>query len=131
MTHHMDEDDTDTNQRDQTNRHKPQNQDLKIHSVKFNVVMNMILTSSAFIFPLITVPYVSRVLSTFGTGSVAFAQSVVSYFSLSALLGIPVYGVRECARVRDDREKLSQTVQEREPGRSLGRIPSAVRPTLT
>lgn len=93
-------------------REKHGTAELKIHSVKFNVVMNMILTSSAFIFPLITVPYVSRVLSTFGTGSVAFAQSVVSYFSLAALLGIPVYGVRECARVRDDREKLSQTVQE-------------------
>lgn len=72
----------------------------------------MILTSSGFLFPLITVPYVSRVLSTFGTGSVAFAQSVVSYFSLAALLGIPVYGIRECARVRDNREELSKTVQE-------------------
>lgn len=86
--------------------------ELKIHSVKFNVVMNMILTSSAFIFPLITVPYVSRVLSTFGTGSVAFAQSIISYFSLIALLGLPVYGVRECARVRDNRQQLSQTVKE-------------------
>ena len=86
--------------------------EFKVHSVKFNVVMNMILTSSSFIFPLITVPYVSRVLSTFGTGSVAFAQSVVSYFSLVALLGIPMYGVRECARVRDKHEELSKTVQE-------------------
>jgi O-antigen/teichoic acid export membrane protein len=86
--------------------------DVKIHSVKFNVVMNMILTTSSFLFPLITVPYVSRTLSTFGTGAVAFAQSVLSYFSLVALLGIPVYGVRECARVRDDRDALSKTVQE-------------------
>ncbi|MFT9008554.1 MAG: flippase [Bifidobacterium sp.] len=74
--------------------------------------MNMILTSSSFLFPLITVPYVSRVLSTFGTGAVSFVQSVVSYFSLVALLGIPVYGVRECAKVRDDRAKLSKIVQE-------------------
>jgi O-antigen/teichoic acid export membrane protein len=84
----------------------------RIHSVKFNVAMNMILTSSQFIFPLITVPYVSRVLMTHGTGAVAFAQSVVSYFSLIALLGIPVYGVKLCASIRDDREALSQAVQE-------------------
>lgn len=87
--------------------HKP-----KIRSVKFNVLMNMILTSSAFIFPLITVPYVSRVLEPSGTGIVAWAQTFVSYFSLIALLGMNVYGVRECARVRDDRAKLSQLVQE-------------------
>lgn len=74
--------------------------------------MNMILTSSAFIFPLITVPYVSRVLEPSGTGIVAWAQTFVSYFSLIALLGMNVYGVRECARVRDDRAKLSQLVQE-------------------
>jgi O-antigen/teichoic acid export membrane protein len=91
----------------QSQIHRP-----KIRSVKFNVAMNMILTSSSFIFPLITVPYASRVLGTHGTGAVAFAQSVISYFALFALMGISVYGVRECASVRDDPRKLSQTVQE-------------------
>lgn len=84
----------------------------KIRSVKFNVVMNMILTSSSFLFPLITVPYVSRVLGPSGTGLVAWAQTFVSYFSLVALMGMNVYGVRECAKVRDDRAKLTQTAQE-------------------
>ncbi|WP_165773848.1 oligosaccharide flippase family protein, partial [Bifidobacterium felsineum] len=60
----------------------------RIRSLKFNAVMNMILMSSSFIFPLVTVPYVSRVLSPSGMGAVAFAQSIVSYFSLAALLGI-------------------------------------------
>ena len=80
--------------------------------MKFNVLMNMIVTTSSVIFPLITVPYVSRVLSTGGTGHVAFAQSVASYFSLVALLGVTYYGVRVCARVRDDRAELSRTVLE-------------------
>lgn len=84
----------------------------RIRSVKFNVLMNMILTSSSLLFPLITVPYVSRVLSTYGTGAVAFAQSVVTYFSLVALLGISSYGVKACAQVRDDAAELSQTVKE-------------------
>ena len=84
----------------------------RIHSVKFNILMNVILTTSSFIFPLITVPYVSRILGPNGTGVVAWAQTFVSYFSLVALLGINVYGVRECAKVRENREELSQVVQE-------------------
>lgn len=81
-------------------------------SVKWNIVMNFILTMSNFIFPLITFPYVSRVLLPVGTGKVAFATSIVSYFTMVGMLGIPTYGIRACAKVRDDKEKLSKTVQE-------------------
>ena len=81
-------------------------------SIKFNFVMNAVLTMSNFVFPLITFPYVSRILLPIGTGKVAFAISVVTYFSMFAQLGIPSYGIRICAQVRDDKEKLSRTVQE-------------------
>lgn len=84
----------------------------KVKSVKWNIVMNFILTMSNFIFPLITFPYVSRVLLPVGTGKVAFATSIVSYFSMVGMLGIPTYGIRACAKVRDNRDKLSKTVQE-------------------
>ena len=46
------------------------------------------------------------------TGKVAFATSIVTYFSMFAQLGIPTYGIRVCAQVRDDKKKLSRTVQE-------------------
>lgn len=82
------------------------------HSVFYNFIMNIILTMSSFIFPFITFPYVSRILLPVGTGKVSFAASVVNYFLLLAQLGIPTYGIRACARVRDDDEKLSKTVQE-------------------
>lgn len=82
------------------------------HSTKFNFIMNAILTASAFIFPLITYPYVSRVLGPENIGKVSFATSVVYYFSMFAQLGIPTYGISVCARVRDDKEKLSRTMQE-------------------
>ncbi len=85
---------------------------MKIHSVKFNFIMNAILTVSSVLFPLITFPYISRVLLVDGSGKTAFAISVISYFTMFATLGLPTYGVRACARVRDDKEKLSQTVQE-------------------
>ena len=84
----------------------------KIHSVKFNVLMNMLLTTSQMLFPLITLPYVSRILSTFGTGAVAYVQSVVLYFSMVALLGIQNYGIKVCAMVRDDIVELSKVVKE-------------------
>lgn len=85
---------------------------MRIRTVKFNFIMNAILTVSSILFPLITFPYISRVLLVEGSGKVAFATSVVSYFTMFATLGIPTYGIRACARVRDDKEKLSQTVQE-------------------
>ncbi|WGE79229.1 oligosaccharide flippase family protein [Actinobacillus equuli] len=74
--------------------------------------MNMLLTVSNVLFPLITFPYVSRVLSPVGTGKVAFAYSIVSYFSIFAAFGVANYGIRACAQVRDNKEKLSKTVQE-------------------
>ena len=85
---------------------------MKIHSVKYNFIMNAILTVAGIIFPLITFPYISRVLLVEGSGKVAFATSVVAYFTMFASLGIPTYGVRACAIVRDNKEKLSKTVQE-------------------
>ena len=62
----------------------------KIKSVKFNFIMNSILTASAMIFPIITYPYVSRILQPEGIGTVSFANSVITYFSMFAQLGIPM-----------------------------------------
>ena len=81
-------------------------------SIKKNIIMNAILTMSTFIFPLITFPYVSRVLTPAGTGKISFATSVISYFSILANLGIPLYGIRACAKVRDNREELTRMTHE-------------------
>ena len=74
--------------------------------------MSTILTVSNFVFPLITYAYVARVLTPVGTGKVAFVTSILQYFIYMATMGLPTYGIRECARVRDDREELSRVVQE-------------------
>lgn len=84
----------------------------KTRSIKFNFAMNLILTTSSFIFPLITYPYISRVLLVDGNGQISFATSVLSYFAMFASLGIPTYGIRVCAQVRDDKIQLTRTVQE-------------------
>ena len=85
---------------------------IKTKSVRYNFFMNFILTASGFIFPLLTFPYISRVLLVEGIGKVDFVTSVSNYFLMVASLGIPTYGIRACAQVRDDKEKLSKTVHE-------------------
>ena len=85
--------------------------EIKTKSVKLNMVMNALLSMSSFIFPLITFPYVSRILLPVGTGRVAFA-AVVTYFAMFAQLGIPTYGIRLCAKVRDNKEELTRAVHE-------------------
>ena len=84
----------------------------KIHSVKYNFLMNVILKTSTFIFPLVTFPYVSRVLGPGPNGDISFAASVISYFSLIAAMGIPSYGVRKCAEYRDNPIELGKVFQE-------------------
>lgn len=81
-------------------------------SLKLNFIMNAILTMSSFVFPLISFPYVSRILLPEGTGKVSFATSLIAYFIMFAQLGIPTYGVRACAKVRDDKRLLSKTAHE-------------------
>lgn len=74
--------------------------------------MNIILMGSAYILPFLMTPYVSRILLPEGMGKISFATSVLTYFTMFAMLGVPTYGIRACAIVRDNKEKLSQTVQE-------------------
>lgn len=85
---------------------------MKAKSIKINFFMNALLTMSSMIFPLITFPYISRALQPSGIGKVNFAISVVSYFTMFAQLGIPTYGIRACAQVRDNKKELSKVVQE-------------------
>lgn len=84
----------------------------KNHSVAYNVVMNAVVMTSSFLFPLITVPYLSRVLLEYGNGLVSFAQNYVSYFSTIASMGVASYGVVACSRVRESRSAFSRTVLE-------------------
>ena len=56
---------------------------------------------------MISFPYVSRVLHVENIGIYNFCQSVISYFSLAAGLDISTYAIREGARYRDNKEKMS------------------------
>lgn len=80
---------------------------MKTKSIRHNMVMNMILAASGVVIPLITYPYVTRVFSPEELGKIAFTTNIIFYYRLIAQLGIPTYGIRQCAASRDDKEELS------------------------
>lgn len=71
-------------------------------SLKTNVVLNLLNTVTSIVFPIVTFPYAARVLLPGGIGAVNFQLSIINYIVLFVSLGIPMYGVREVARHRDD-----------------------------
>lgn len=85
---------------------------MKNKSIKINAFLNTIRSLMTVIFPLITFPYVSRVLSVDGIGKYNFSSSVVSYFLLIAGLGINTYAVREGAKYRDNKEVMTRFIDE-------------------
>lgn len=80
------------------------------NKVRKNSIYSLLKTFSQVIFPLITFPYISRVLHADNVGKINFGNSIVSYTALIASLGITTYAVRECSKVKDDKEKLEYMV---------------------
>ena len=74
-----------------------------------NIIYNILLSLTNILFPLISFVYVARILGPTGIGEVQFVMSFAQYFSIFAAIGIPIYGVREIAKVRDSPAKLSST----------------------
>lgn len=81
-------------------------------NLKINSILNVIKTLSNIIFPIVTFPYVSRILQPENIGKVNFASSFVSYFSLIASLGITTYAIRECSAVRGEKNKLGEKASQ-------------------
>lgn len=81
-------------------------------SVKVNYILNLINTGTQMLFPLITFPYVCRVIEADGIGQINFFQSIISYISLFTCLGIPMYAIREIARDRSDVVQMNRTATE-------------------
>lgn len=81
-------------------------------SIKANYIFNLVNSVSQLLFPLITFPYASRIMMADGIGQVQFFSSIISYISLFTCLGIPMYAIREVAKVRNDVAKMSTTTIE-------------------
>lgn len=85
---------------------------MKERSIKVNSILNVIKTISTIVFPLITFPYISRVLLPDNVGKVNFGSTYINYFTMIATLGISTYAIRECSAVREDNFKLSNKSSE-------------------
>ncbi len=81
-------------------------------SIKKNFFYNTVLSVSQVLFPLIIFSYVARIIEPVGIGKVSFVESICRYAILIAALGIPIYGVREVAKFKDDKAKLSELFSE-------------------
>ena len=81
-------------------------------SLKANAVLNVIRIVSSILLPMISYPYISRVLGPAQLGKVDFAISIINYFSIIASLGIPSYGIICCSKVRNNKDELKKTVIE-------------------
>ena len=69
-----------------------------------NYMYSILNIATGILFPILLFPYISRILMPDYLGKVVFSQSIVNYFMTIALLGIPVYGVRELSKVRKTEE---------------------------
>ena len=81
-------------------------------SIRTNVILNIIRLVSSLLLPMISYPYISRVLGPVSLGKIDFAASIVNYFAVIAGLGIPTYGVICCSKVRNDENTLKKSVAE-------------------
>lgn len=78
-------------------------------NIKRNYIYNLFYQILSIVTPLITTPYLSRVLGADGIGTVSYVESIVSYFTLFATMGITIHGQREISYVQDSIEQRSIT----------------------
>lgn len=81
-------------------------------TIKANILLNCIKTIMSIIFPLITFPYISRVLGTEEIGKINFGNSIVSYFVILASLGITTYSIREGSALKNQNNKRDKFFNE-------------------
>lgn len=83
-----------------------------MNEVKKNYFFNLMFQVLNIVAPLITMPYVSRVLGAAGVGEYSYTYSIVSYFLIVASLGTSLYGCREISNNYTNKEKKSQVFWE-------------------
>ena len=82
-----------------------------MNNTRINVIVNIIRTLVLTLLSFITFPWVCRYLGDAAVGTYTWVNTFVSYFLILAKIGIPNLAVRECVKVRDDKEKLSNKAQ--------------------
>ncbi len=81
-------------------------------SVKKNYIYNVLYQILTIILPLITAPYVARVLGAENTGIYSYTHSIAQYFVILIMLGLNNYGNKYIAAIRDNHEELNKAFNE-------------------
>ena len=81
-------------------------------SLKKNIAISTLYQILLIILPIVTAPYIARVLGPDQSGVYDYTTSIMTYFAMFAALGTASYGVREIARVRDDAAMRSKLFWE-------------------
>ena len=85
---------------------------MQVKTVKLNFILNITRLFLGAAFIVITTPYITRVLGPKNLGKVEYVNSIITYFMLFTILGVPNYGIREVAKYRDNQKELSKVVIE-------------------
>ena len=85
---------------------------MSANTIKKNYIYNLIYHLLVMVVPIITTPYVSRILLASGVGAHSYTFSVVNYFALVVNLGIASYGQLQISKYRDDKNSVSKTFYE-------------------
>lgn len=86
--------------------------DMNQSSIKNNFLYQMSYQVLAMILPLITSPYIARVIDVAGVGTYSYSYSIAQYFVLFSMAGVKLYGNRAIAQCRFEKEKLNKTFSE-------------------
>ena len=84
----------------------------KQKSLKLNMILNAVRGVLSVLFPLITFPYVSRILGVENIGRYNYSNSIVSYFLLLSGLGIGGYAIRDGSAFRENKTELNLFANE-------------------
>ena len=85
---------------------------MKVRSIKINYILNVFRVVSGGIITIAIMPHVNKILGPDIVGKVEYIYTIVNYFILFSALGIPLYGIREIARIRENENERKKTTLE-------------------
>ena len=81
-------------------------------SLKKNFILQILYQTLTIITPLLTAPYIARVLGAANVGINSYSYAITCYFSMVAALGIENYGSRLIAQKKNNKEELDRAFSE-------------------
>ena len=83
---------------------------IKSLNIKTNMILNLMIQILTYAVPLITIPYLSRVLTPTGIGNYSYANSIVQYLVMVVSFGFVDYGTKKIAQTRENKDEFQDVV---------------------